>query len=334
MGYQGRSDINFFYSRIAGWLMLGMVAGIAMPVASATRSDPYKVITTTGMVTDIVKAVAGDKAQVVGLMGEGIDPHLYKPNAADVRKVLVSDCIFFNGLMLEGRMADTFFKAARLGKSVYPVTESIDQEFLLEPPEFSGHWDPHVWMDVVAWSKCVEAVREALTEEDPDNGEYYRANCQAYLKKLTGLHQYVKNVIASIPQAQRVLITAHDAFNYFARAYGIEVRGVQGISTESEAGISDINHIIDFIIDRNIQAVFIETSVSDKNVRALIEGAKNRGHHVVIGGKLFSDAMGPSGTYEGTYFGMIDHNATTIARALGGHAKPGGMKGKLKSDDH
>ena len=134
-------------------------------------------------------------------------------------------------------MADTFFKAARLGKSVYPVTESIDQEFLLEPPEFSGHWDPHVWMDVVAWSKCVEAVREALTEEDPDNGEYYRANCQAYLKKLTGLHQYVKNVIASIPQAQRVLITAHDAFNYFARAYGIEVRGVQGISRNQKQGL-------------------------------------------------------------------------------------------------
>jgi manganese/zinc/iron transport system substrate-binding protein len=286
------------------------------------------------MVADIVRHVAGDKGQVNGLMGEGVDPHLYKPTRSDVAAVLRADVIFYSGLMLEGRMTDTFFQAARRGKPVYPVTELIEESFLLEPPAFQGHWDPHVWMDAAAWSKCVDAIANKLAEYDPTNAEFYRANAKAYREELDELDTYVRDVIASIPESQRVLITAHDAFNYFGRAYSIEVMGIQGISTESEAGLQDINDLVDFLVERKIGAVFVESSVSDKNVRALIEGARSRGHRVTIGGTLFSDAMGAPGSYEGTYIGMVDHNATAIARALGGKAPAKGMNDKLSGAHH
>jgi manganese/zinc/iron transport system substrate-binding protein len=297
------------------------------------RSDaPYRVVCTTAMVTDIVKQVVGDRAQVEGLMGEGVDPHLYKPTTADVRKVLNADLIFMNGLMLEGRMADTFFKASRMGKLVYPVTEQIDEVFLLEPEEFQGHWDPHVWMDVAAWSSCVDGIVEALSTFDPEYAAQYRENAGAYKAELNALHAYIQRTVGSIPDGRRVIITAHDAFNYFGRAYDVQVMGVQGISTESEAGIEDINRIVDFLVTNEIPAVFVETSVSEKNMQALIEGARARGHEVTLGGALFSDAMGAPGTYEGTYVGMIDHNATTITRALGGEAPGGGMSGRLAGE--
>jgi manganese/zinc/iron transport system substrate-binding protein len=237
--------------------------------------------------------------------------------------------IFYSGLMLEGRMADLFVKIARTNEHVYAVTQEIDDSYLLEPPQFEGHTDPHVWMDVQGWAQCVEVVAEALSQYDPEGSDHYRANAGAYLGQLNQLDQYVKQVIGSIPEKQRVLITAHDAFNYFGRAYSLEVKGIQGISTESEAGLQDINNLVDFIVENNIKAVFSETSVSDKNVMALIEGAGARGMELVIGGSLFSDAMGAAGTYEGTYIGMIDHNATTVARALGGQAPPKGLHGKL-----
>jgi manganese/zinc/iron transport system substrate-binding protein len=191
------------------------------------------------------------------------------------------------------------------------------------------HYDPHVWMDVRGWMKAVTVVEQALSEFDPDNAAVYQANAAAYIAELEALDAYVRKVIASIPENQRVLVTAHDAFNYLGRAYGLDVRGIQGLSTESEAGVQDIEKLIDFLVKRGLPAVFVETSVADKNVRALVEGAKARGHDVGIGGELFSDAMGEPGTYEGTYIGMIDHNATTIARALGGSAPARGMQGQL-----
>ncbi len=290
---------------------------------------PYTIVATTGMVADIARQVAGDRANVVGLLGEGVDPHLYKPTRNDVANILRADMIFYSGLMLEGRMTDSFVRASRRNPHVYAVTEQIDEAFLLEPPGFDGHWDPHVWMDVNAWSKAVGVITEALASYDPAHADAYRQNASAYLAQLAELDAYTKRVIGSIPEDQRVLITAHDAFNYFSRAYGIEVRGIQGISTDSEAGLDDINRLVDFLVDRRIQAIFVESSVSDKNVRALIEGARSRGHTVRIGGELFSDAMGAPGAYEGTYVGMIDHNATTIARALGGEAPERGLHGKL-----
>jgi manganese/zinc/iron transport system substrate-binding protein len=227
-------------------------------------------------------------------------------------------------------MTDMFAKLARSGKAVYAVTEGIDESDLLEPPEFGGHYDPHVWMDVRAWSKCVGFVAQALSEYDPEHADYYRARSQQYQDELKELDDYARRSIATIPESQRVLITAHDAFGYFSRAYGIEVRSVQGISTESQAAVSDINQLVDLIVERKIKAIFVETSVSEKNIQAIVEGARNRGWRVDVGGQLFSDAMGPADTYEGTYPGMIDHNVTVISRALGGQVPAAGLRGKLK----
>jgi manganese/zinc/iron transport system substrate-binding protein len=290
-------------------------------------SAELNIIATTGMVADITRRVVGEHGTVDALMGEGIDPHLYKPTAADARKILNADLIFYSGLLLEGRMTDTFLKAARLGKVVFPVTERIEETYLLEPPEFEGHWDPHVWMDVSAWGHAVDAVATALCEQDPVHCQQYKDNAKAYNKQLEGLHAYAIKSIASIPKEQRVLITAHDAFNYFGRAYGIEVVGIQGLSTESEAGIQDVNRLVNLLVDKGITAVFVESSVSDRNVIALIEGAKAKGHRVIIGGRLYSDAMGKRGTYEGTYIGMLDHNITTISIGLGGDAPSSGYAG-------
>jgi manganese/zinc/iron transport system substrate-binding protein len=318
------------------WLAIAPVLLAAVAVASSPAAErkklptPYTIVTTCGMVTDIVRMVAGDHAKVSGLMGEGVDPHLYKPTRDDVAKLLSADVVFYSGLMLEGRMTDTFLKVARRGTPVFAVTEVLDEKFLLEPAEFAGHTDPHVWMDVAGWSQAVEVVARSLTEVDPAHGDAYKANADAYLVELTKLNDYGRTTLATIPAEHRVLITAHDAFNYFGRAYGIEVRGIQGISTESEAGVADINRLVDFLVEKKIPAIFVESSVSDKNIRALVEGCKSRGHAVRIGGELFSDAMGAAGTYEGTYIGMLDHNITTITRALGGQAPERGLNGRLR----
>lgn len=304
---------------------------LASPVVAAPKKLPpnYTIVTTCGMVTDIVREVAGDKAKVQGLMGEGVDPHLYKPTRDDVVKLLQADVVFYSGLMLEGRMTDTFLKVARKGTPVFAVTELLDEKFLLEPREFAGHTDPHVWMDVKGWMDAVKVVVRSLGEVDADNAAYYQLNGDRFAAELAKLNDYAKQSLSSIPKDRRVLITAHDAFNYFGRAYGIEVRGIQGISTESEAGVADINKLVDYLVQRKIPAIFIESSVSDKNIKALVEGSNSRGHAVRIGGQLFSDAMGKPGTYEGTYIGMIDHNVTTITRALGGQAPERGLNGKL-----
>lgn len=289
----------------------------------------YNIVTTCGMVTDIVREVAGDKAKVTGLMGEGVDPHLYKPTRDDVAKLLQADVVFYSGLMLEGRMTDTFLKVSRKGTPVFAVTELLDEKFLLEPKEFAGHTDPHVWMDVKGWMAAVKAVARSLSEVDAANAARYQTNAERYVTQLAKLDDYAKQSLSSIPKERRTLITAHDAFNYFGRAYDIEVLGIQGISTESEAGVADINKLVDILVERKIPAIFVESSVSDKNIKALVEGSKSRGHTVRIGGQLFSDAMGKPGTYEGTYIGMIDHNVTIITRALGGQAPERGLNGKL-----
>jgi manganese/zinc/iron transport system substrate-binding protein len=313
------------------WLALSMGAMVGGCAKAAERAlpSPYTIVTTCGMVTDIVREVAGEKAKVTGLMGEGVDPHLYKPTRDDVARLLKADVVFYSGLMLEGRMTDTFLKLSRRGTPVFAVTELLDEKFLLEPPEFAGHTDPHVWMDVSGWIQAVKVVAKSLGEVDGPNTSFYKANADAYIKQLEKLDAYAKQAVNTIPKERRVLITAHDAFNYFGRAYGIDVRGIQGISTESEAGVADINRLVNFLVERRIPAIFVETSVSDKNVRALVEGARSHGHTVRIGGTLFSDAMGAPGTYEGTYIGMIDHNVTTITRALGGEAPERGVNGKL-----
>lgn len=285
-------------------------------------AEPYKIVCTVGMITDIVGNLAGDYAEVEGIIGEGIDPHLYKPTRGDVIKLNQADVVFYNGLLLEGRMTDVLISVASKGKLVKAVTEAILEEtdYLLEKDDGSAYTDPHVWMDVSGWLRAIAVVAETLAAYDPENAESYRSKATVYADQLEALDAYAKVAISTIPKSQRVLVTAHDAFQYLGRAYSIEVRGIQGMSTESEAGVRDLEDLVDFIVERQIPAVFVESSVADKNVRALVEGSRARGHDVIIGGSLFSDAMGQAGTYEGTYIGMIDSNVTTITNALGGQA--------------
>ena len=289
----------------------------------------HRIVCTVGMVADIVRNVDGDRADVTNLIGEGVDPHLYKASRNDVAALQAADAVFYSGLMLEGKMADALVRLASGGKKVYAVTQLIDEKFLLEPEGAPGHHDPHVWMDVSAWARCVEATAAALCGFDPPGAAVYRSNADRYRAELDKLHEYVKKSIGTIPAKQRILITAHDAFNYFGRAYNLEVLGIQGISTESEAGMKDIERLVKLIVENDVKAVFVESSVADRNVKALIEGANAKGKSVAIGGTLFSDAMGAPGTYEGTYIGMLDHNATIITRALGGQGPEKGMQGKL-----
>ena len=305
---------------LAGPLLLAAACG-----PGSAWGAPLQVVCTTGMVADIVKNVGGERVAVTTLIGEGVDPHLFKPTRDDVGKMLRADMIFYSGLMLEGRMTETFEKIRQRGKPVVAVTDGLAPGILIQG---EGHRDPHVWMDPAAWSGCVEPVRAALEKADPPGAPDFSRQAAEYATRLAALHAYVKKVLTSIPEAQRVLITAHDAFHYLARATGMTVLGIQGLSTESEAGVSDINRLVDEVVARKIPAIFVETSVSDKNVRAVMEGAAARGHPLKLGGKLFSDAMGAAGTYEGTYIGMIDHNATTIARALGGEAPEKGLSGQ------
>lgn len=276
---------------------------------------PIKIVSTIGMIADITGNIAGENARVEALMGEGIDPHLYKASPGDITKLRGADLILYNGLHLEGKMADLLVKLARQ-KPTYAVTENIPEDRLREPPELQGQYDPHLWFDVELWMQAAEFVRDLLIQFDPPNADDYRRNAEAYLAQLAELHEYAKTQFATIPEERRLLVTAHDAFGYLGDAYGIEVLAIQGISTESEAGVFKINELVDTIVSRGIKAVFVETSVSDKNIKALIEGAAARGHEIVIGGSLYSDAMGKAGTPEGTYLGMVRHNVDTIVEAL------------------
>ncbi len=304
-------------------------AGAASSGSEAKGGEPLRVVCTIGMVTDVAGAVAGDRAEVVGLMGPGIDPHLYKATRSDVQRLLDADIIFCNGLHLEGRMSDVLLRSASADRPVHAVAAELDESVLLEPDELEGLFDPHVWMDPRAWSGVVDVVRDALIDADPEGAAGYETRAATYRAELEALDAYATRVLASVPEDRRVLVTAHDAFNYFGARYGYEVVGILGISTESEAGIRKIERLVDLIVERRIPAVFVESTVSQANVEARGAGARQRGHDVRIGGELFSDAMGAAGTYEGTYIGMIDHNVTTIARALGGEAPESGMRGAL-----
>jgi len=309
-------------------LILAGCGGDSVATESAD-SGPINIVSTTGMISDPATIIAGKHATVTGLIGTGIDPHLYKPTRTDIAKLMDADIVLYTGLMLEGRMTDAFVRIASSGIAVRPVTESVDEEFLLSPEEFAGHNDPHLWMDPIAWMEAVDVMAQTIIDNDPDHAADYRANADAYKSQIADLDGYARRVLSSVPESQRILITAHDAFNYFGRRYGYQVVGIQGISTESEAGVRDIERLVDLLVDNKVKAVFVETTVSDRNINALIAGAKAQDHEVTIGGSLFSDAMGQAGTYEGTYIGMIDHNITTIARALGGDAPVTGMQGKL-----
>ncbi len=281
----------------------------------ASVAGKYRVVTTIGMITDIVKNVGGNRVEVIGLMGPGVDPHLYKASAGDVQKLSSASLIFYNGLHLESKMGDVLAKMSGNTKTI-AVTDAVDRSLLLTPPEFDGQYDPHLWFDVTLWMKAVGKVRDVLSEYDPDSTLMYWSNAERYFAKLSELHEYVKAQAERVPSEQRVLVTAHDAFNYFGKAYGFEVRGLQGISTATEAGIADVQDLSTFIAERRIPAIFVESSVSPRSLEAVKAAVKSKGFNVEIGGELFSDAMGNQGTPEGTYIGMVRHNVDTIVKAL------------------
>ena len=273
------------------------------------------IVATIGMISDITQIIGGDHVKVTSLMGPGIDPHLYKASAGDVSRLSNADMIFYNGLHLEAKMSEVLERMSGNIKTL-AVTDSIDRSVLLTPPEFEGAYDPHVWFDVTLWKKAVEIIRDTLVEADAGNSEDYQQNAKDYLTKLDELHEYVKTQAARVSPNQRVLVTAHDAFNYFGQAYGFGVRGLQGISTATEAGTADVQELAEFIAQARIPAIFVETSVSSRNIEAVQAAVKSRGFDVKIGGQLFSDAMGDPGTPEGTYIGMVRHNINTIVQSL------------------
>lgn len=278
-----------------------------------------KVVCTIGMITDLVENISGGLAEVKGLMGPGVDPHLYKATPGDVGALQKADIIFYNGLHLESKMGELFEKMGT-HRTTVAVTRSLPESELISPEGFSSLHDPHVWFDVTLWKSAVSEVERALSQKKPASAELFGRNAAAYRLKLDSLHNWVTQMAQSIAPEQRVLITAHDAFGYFGKRYGFEVVGLQGISTEAEAGTSDVQALVNLIVTRKIKAIFIESSVPEKNIKAVQEAVRARGWEVAIGGELFSDAMGDKATAEGTYIGMVSHNMATITRALTGKA--------------
>ena len=297
-------------------VMVGLCLLAACGSNQATNNESGKMIvtTTTGQVADVVKNIGGDKVDVISLMGPGIDPHLYRASQGDIKKLNDAEIIFYNGVHLEGKMEDVFEKMSK-DKPTVAVADSIPADQLLTAKGSNSH-DPHVWFDIQAWIHVVDTVEQELTKLSPENEEQFKQNASHYKKELEEMDQYAKEQIATIPEKSRVLVTAHDAFNYFGHAYGLEVMGLQGLSTDSEYGLKDVQSLVDTIVARNVKAVFIESSISEKSIQAVVEGAKKQNHDVVIGGELYSDAMGEAGTPEGTYIGMFKHNVDTIVSSL------------------
>jgi len=300
-------------------------------IMSASANEAIEVVATTGMIADAARQIGGERVQVKGLMGPGVDPHAYRQTRTDIRAMVTADLVLWHGLYLEAQMEDFLIDLAAK-RRVVAVAELLPEAALLAHDDYADKFDPHIWMDPSKWRIAVEGVRDALIDAMPDQADVLAANAERHLAEIAAVGDYASEVLGSVPEANRVLLTAHDAFNYFGAAYGFEVIGIQGISTESEAGLNRVSELVDMLVERQIKAVFVESSVSDRNMRALVEGAAAQGHEVAIGGELFSDAMGIDGTYEGTYVGMIDHNATTIALALGGSVPERGMSGRLRGE--
>jgi manganese/zinc/iron transport system substrate-binding protein len=308
---------RFVLWSLAALLFMFAVSACAGETGAGAADDGrLNVVTTTGMIADIAENVGGEFVQVTALMGPGIDPHLFKASAGDVNRLFEADIIFYNGLHLEAAMGEVLERFAESGATTVAVAEVIDPAVLKAPPEFDGFYDPHVWFNVTFWMETTDAVEAALSEMDPAHAEAYAANAEAYRAELEALDAYVAEQAARVPEGQRVLITAHDAFNYFGEAYGFEVRGLQGISTASEASTADVQELARFIAEREIPAIFVESSVSPRTVEAVQAAVRAQGFDVQIGGELFSDAMGNPGTAEGTYDGMVRHNVDTIVGAL------------------
>lgn len=297
--------------------LFALLFSACAPTNAMPDDGRIKIVATIGQVTNVAEIVGGEYVNVTGLMGAGVDPHLYVASEGDVGLLQEADIIFYNGLFLEAQMEDVLEQLGER-KTVVPVAGAIPQDQRLASVDYANENDPHVWFDVRLWMYTVQAVRDTLSTFDPDNAAAYEANAEAYMAELEALDAYVREQANRLSPEQRILITAHDAFSYFGQAYGFEVRGLQGISTESEAGTGDVQTLADYIVEKQIRAIFIESSVPVRNVEALQAAVAAKGWDVQIGGELFSDAMGDPDTPEGTYIGMVRHNIDTIVGALAG----------------
>lgn len=282
----------------------------------ADGNGKMNVVATTTIIGDTLRHIGGDLINVETLMGPGIDPHLYNASAGDVNKMSNADMVIYNGLHLEGKMGDVFESIEDENTLIFAVTENIDESNLLDDEDTQGFYDPHVWFDVNLWKEASIRITEGLKEMDGDNADEYEANLTAYLEELDELDAYIRERATELSEEHRVLITAHDAFQYFGDAYGFEVRGLQGISTDAEAGTSNIRVLADYIVENEIKAIFVESSVPTRNIEALQEAVSSRGFEVAIGGELYSDSTGSQGTEAETYIGTFQSNIDTIVDAL------------------
>ena len=279
-------------------------------------NQELQVVTTTTMITDLVQNIGGDLITVNGLMGAGVDPHLYKASEGDVTKLFNADIIFYNGLHLEGKLVEVFEKMESQQKTQVALAESLDKTRLIGSEYFASNYDPHVWFNIGYFKHFVDQVVSTLSRKAPQHAPQFEANGKRFLEELSQLELEVEAKIATLPEEKRILVTAHDAFNYFGQAYGFEVVGLQGLSTATEAGVKDVQRLSAFIIDNQVKAIFVESSVPRRTIEALQEAVQAKGHEVKIGGSLYSDALGNSGTIEGTYIGMFTYNVHTIVNEL------------------
>lgn len=280
------------------------------------EGERLKVVTTTTMLTDLVNQIGKDAIQVQGLMGSGVDPHLYKASEGDVSKLFNADVVFYVGLHLEGKLVEVFEKMERSKTNTVAVAEVLPKNELIGSTYFASNYDPHIWFNVDFWKQIAEHTTAELQKADPKNAAYFEANSKAYVKELEALKIALNETINTLPQEKRVLVTAHDAFNYFGAAFGFEVVGLQGLSTATEAGVQDVQELAKYIIEHEVKAIFVESSVPKRTIEALQASVRSKGHEVTIGGTLYSDALGTKGTVEGTYLGMFRYNVKTIVNAL------------------
>lgn len=309
-------------------VFLSATAKLGFAERSATEDGNLYVVTTTAHLADVVENLNPGHIHVESLMGTGVDPHLYRPTSSDVIRLKKADLIFYSGLHLEGQMVN-LLETLEKEKPAVAVGDHLDKNRLLAGP--NNATDPHIWMSVPLWKNVVDIMAQTLSEQDPSHAFEYKEKARTYNTKLEKLNSYIKASIKTISPETRTLITAHDAFSYFGETYGVEVIGIQGLSTESEAGLKHIETLVNRLTHEKIPAVFTETSVTDRNIKALISGAQNKGHTVAIGGALYSDALGKAGTYEGTYIGMMEHNVKTLTKALGGSPPPFLIQNKFSS---
>ncbi|WP_104734998.1 metal ABC transporter solute-binding protein, Zn/Mn family [Hanstruepera ponticola] len=290
--------------------------GIFSCKTDSKKTDKLNVVTTTTMITDLVKNIGGDLINIEGLMGSGVDPHLYKASEGDVTKLANADIIFYNGLHLEGKLVEVFEKMGTQNIKTVAVSDAIDKNTLIGSEYFASNYDPHIWFDITYWEQVTQFVVNKLSEAVPSEKDTFKANGDNYLSQLNNLKTEINATINALPKEKRILVTAHDAFNYFGKAFEFEVVGLQGLSTATEAGVQDVQKLAAFIIDKKVNAIFVESSVPKRTIKALQAAVKSKGHDVTIGGTLYSDALGNAGTVEGTYIGMFKYNVNTIVNAL------------------